>query len=605
MKIRAIFILIFLISCPAPLQGNRFFLNRIRNQELIGARPMALGETFVAIADDINAIYWNPAGLPAQQQFGLNSMHANLFNSGIGANYLAVFVPAFPRTSIGIDWLNINSSDDGLDFSKSKFNFSGGYQLLKKLAIGVNLKYLRMSAAQHHLSEGTFQGWGADLGLLYRANTRLCLGLVSMDVTNTRLKGIDRPVYHRGIRAGMAYRLLKNLILASDLDDRLHLGAEWTLFNKIIDLRAGIQNDLYTNEPLTFSYGLGLDIPVRGQRIRFDYAFTNAPTLPNTHRTSLLFLIDLFPQLLRVKKIRIKPTYASLYKYHSEKPIGEIYIDHKGKKPLSCTFSVHISQFSREHSRTIVLPPRSIGKVDIQTVFNDSILLLADNIQLSADIKISYTSGNRPKEVKESKTFYLFKHNSIDWSQGVAQAAAFVTHEDPLIQHFSQTAVSDEVEVENLPATNESIVRCIQLFHAVAKHGVHYQEDLYSPYSKRYQAFDTVFYPAQTLVQKRGDCDDLSVLFAALFENQNIPTAFVSVPNHIFIMVNTGIHQRRAFQFCCAENRYVIQDRQIWIPLETTWLNRSFCDAWEKGAEIFNEYHDDEREIIKIRYRLG
>ena len=38
----------------------------------IGARPLGMGGAFVAIADDINAVYWNPAGLTqlTSAQFG-------------------------------------------------------------------------------------------------------------------------------------------------------------------------------------------------------------------------------------------------------------------------------------------------------------------------------------------------------------------------------------------------------------------------------------------------------------------------------------------------------------------------------------------------------
>jgi len=33
----------------------------------VGSRPVAMGEAFVAVADDINALFWNPSGLPYQK----------------------------------------------------------------------------------------------------------------------------------------------------------------------------------------------------------------------------------------------------------------------------------------------------------------------------------------------------------------------------------------------------------------------------------------------------------------------------------------------------------------------------------------------------------
>ena len=54
--------------------------SQARSQIFIGARPLGLGETFTAIADDGNAVYWNPAGLPTLKRIEFNSMYANLYN---------------------------------------------------------------------------------------------------------------------------------------------------------------------------------------------------------------------------------------------------------------------------------------------------------------------------------------------------------------------------------------------------------------------------------------------------------------------------------------------------------------------------------------------
>lgn len=34
----------------------------------VGARPLAMGGAFIGVADDINAVYWNPAGLVQLEQ---------------------------------------------------------------------------------------------------------------------------------------------------------------------------------------------------------------------------------------------------------------------------------------------------------------------------------------------------------------------------------------------------------------------------------------------------------------------------------------------------------------------------------------------------------
>ena len=49
----------------------------------IGARPLGMGESFVAIADDANAISWNPAGLVQLRQQAINGMYTDLYGIGL------------------------------------------------------------------------------------------------------------------------------------------------------------------------------------------------------------------------------------------------------------------------------------------------------------------------------------------------------------------------------------------------------------------------------------------------------------------------------------------------------------------------------------------
>jgi len=56
----------------------------------IGARPAALGESFTGVADDINSLYWNPAGLAEIQQFEASVSGAALYED-IFYGFLGIF----------------------------------------------------------------------------------------------------------------------------------------------------------------------------------------------------------------------------------------------------------------------------------------------------------------------------------------------------------------------------------------------------------------------------------------------------------------------------------------------------------------------------------
>ncbi len=592
-------------SCRTFGQG---LINKIPNQEFVGGRPMALGETFVAIADDINSVNWNPAGLPSIHAIGFNSMHSNLFQSGIALNYLSLALPGPHRTGLAVDWLNIGYGDDELDFRKNKLNFSFGYQPIDRLSLGVNVKYMQFSAALDQLSQGAFHGWGLDFGVLYWLTNRLKFGMTMHDVTDTRFDGIDQPVYRRSIRLGASYQFANHLLMATDIDDRFHCGVEWRPFKQNFCLRAGVQKDFYTHETPILSAGFGLDLPIWGQRVQFDYAFTHSPTLPPTHRTSLAILIDLFPRLVAIRRVELKPIYASLYKFHNQYPVGELEVEYKGKTDLECTITVGLNKYGREMRKNIVLPAnpnvKNVQKVNIMAAFADSIVNEFDDIPLVADVSISYLSGDRPKQEAVSQTFTLYRRNRIDWQYGVAQAAAFITPEDPSVTHFNRLALRNENSLKRQSALSEGITRAIQLFEAASNLGIRYEPDAYTPYRVSCRSLDNILYPAQLLVQKRGDCDDLTVLFASLLENQDIPAALVSVPGHIFLLFDSGIHPRRAFQCCCAEDCFIEFQDRLWIPLETTRVGHGFCYAWRVGADNLKKYCE-QMEIVVVREAWG
>ena len=53
----------------------------------IGARPIGMGKAFVALADDVNAVYINPAGLAGLKTWQVMSMTTKLINE---INYVSL-----------------------------------------------------------------------------------------------------------------------------------------------------------------------------------------------------------------------------------------------------------------------------------------------------------------------------------------------------------------------------------------------------------------------------------------------------------------------------------------------------------------------------------
>ena len=155
---------------------------------LVGARPAALGEAFVAVADDGNAAYWNPAGLTTLRKQEFNSMWADLFGlDGVKNMYLSYALPLTKRYSVGVDWLHLGFGDDEFSFKQNRYGLSSGYRFFDWFAVGGNLKRFTMETALDGQSILDASGLGFDLGLLIRPLPDLRLGLMAQDVGNTSM----------------------------------------------------------------------------------------------------------------------------------------------------------------------------------------------------------------------------------------------------------------------------------------------------------------------------------------------------------------------------------------------------------------------------------
>lgn len=74
-----------------------------------GARALAMGGAFTAVADDPSAAFWNPAGLSGRTESGLLLMHAERFGDLVDRDYVAWAQP--------VDWSLLGGSESGFAVS--------------------------------------------------------------------------------------------------------------------------------------------------------------------------------------------------------------------------------------------------------------------------------------------------------------------------------------------------------------------------------------------------------------------------------------------------------------------------------------------------------
>ena len=268
----------------------------------VGARPIGMGSAFVGLVDDVNTIYYNPAGLGQLKgkQFtcGYGKLYWGLNGPGetnLGSGFVGYGHPLSWGT-LGVGWLNLNLTKY---YQENTFIFCYGKQISRPLYMGMNLKLLSKRYGEDAYTRAnpifiahgySAQGFSADLGALCNLTGKLSLGLAVMDVNQPNIelahKGSRVPL---SVKIGFAYKNgTLNLALDSAYKDRdvnVYAGAEKWFFSKILGIRGGL--GIGSREYRSLSLGTSFSISV----FEFDYAFiyplTGIKQIYGSHRLSL------------------------------------------------------------------------------------------------------------------------------------------------------------------------------------------------------------------------------------------------------------------------------------------------------------------------------
>jgi long-subunit fatty acid transport protein len=288
-----------------------------------GTRPMGMGGAFTGMADDINSIMWNPAGLTLLKTTEVAFTFTNQLNL-IHYHYLAMGLPVSSNQGIGLAF--IYSGDQAL----TEMTLQAGYAIsfIDDFSAGINIKYRYATFGKNSLNPSDFQifdpdeiqdgilnqvkgnasGFGLDFGLLYRLNEKVSFGIMLKDaygpikwnshVDNpaAQSKGIYTETIPMELSTGASLRLIKDVSfnvdycpsMYQDVSNKIRVGVEAKLVN-IFYLRSGFQEYLSNEKEEKYAFGLGLDLmELFDLRVLIDYTFLIEP-LANTQRFSLGF----------------------------------------------------------------------------------------------------------------------------------------------------------------------------------------------------------------------------------------------------------------------------------------------------------------------------
>ena len=281
-----------------------------------------MGSAYSALANDVSAGYWNPAGLAQIEYPQIMLMHSEQFDGVVNYNYGSFAMPLGTNRSLGIGLIRLGVDDIFVTkltnpelklgatnkpyvertISDAEYALFLSYALRKspKWSWGANVKII-------HKSLGDYSAWGLgfDLATILKPVGDLQIGLNLQDLTTTVLAWNTgaREIIIPTLKVGAAYPLqLKGLggymAPAVDFDIRFegrdyaaqfaagpvsvdsHLGWEYQ-FRDVVALRLG-------SDIGNFTAGAG----IVWQKLQFDYAFLSHDDLGNSHRVSAKLSFD-------------------------------------------------------------------------------------------------------------------------------------------------------------------------------------------------------------------------------------------------------------------------------------------------------------------------
>ncbi|HVN49642.1 MAG TPA: PorV/PorQ family protein [Bacteroidota bacterium] len=306
------------------LGGQRAGISSLQFLKIgVGGQGSAMEESMAAVANDVSALYWNPAGVVLDESNGAMFAHAewlvDLKHDFIGAIYHLTSADV-----VGLSCISLRTDDMPVTTETQPFG-NGTYFQYSDLAIG--LTYSRKMTSQfsfgatakyveEDLAVLKMRTFLFDFGTFYK--TGLGSSRIGVVVSNfgsdvapagqvTALDGstissfqsFTPPTVFKLGFAFEPYQTEQNRITTSvqlnhpnDNAEDIRFGVEYA-WSEWLMLRAGLRRTVggswlsaNSNTADNYSFGIGVVAPLSFTKLTFDYAYTDFGDLGAVHRIS-------------------------------------------------------------------------------------------------------------------------------------------------------------------------------------------------------------------------------------------------------------------------------------------------------------------------------
>jgi len=309
------------------LGGQRVGISAYQFLKLgVGARAVAMGESFAAVANDASALHFNPAGLVQFPQNEVLAAHTE-YVADLRHEFLGVVYHLTAEDAVGVAATSLHTDDMEITtetqpagtgryfgFGDLALGLSYARRMTDQFSFGITLRYVDETLDVLHM-----RSFMVDLGTYYwtgLGSTRFAVVIANFGSDATPSGSVPGPggttieefqsfslptVFRLGIAIdpidGEDHLLTTSLQLdhPNDNAEHIRLGVEYS-WRRIVFARLGIKrtfdqpvfgSDQTTAE--SFALGVGVRVPLALSTIGADYAYSDFGRLGTVHRMTVGF----------------------------------------------------------------------------------------------------------------------------------------------------------------------------------------------------------------------------------------------------------------------------------------------------------------------------
>ncbi len=263
------------------LVANVTFLLAVFNDYQPSARARAMSNAYVAISDDANGVFYNPAGIslaPMSASIGMSQLYNQEYTELKTGSIVYPLPDKYGTIGIGVKMFDVDFEDSAL-MSESHITFAHGFNLMADIHSSVRVGW---SANMYNLA---FDGYGKDsafgvnIGALATMHQRTKFGFAVSNLNQPKVSKTNQHSLPRKLSMGISYtpydQVTTSIEMKKDFaeDTEFMGGVELKLFEPLY-IRAGVHQN-----PATWSAGASF----RMVGVVVDYSFTQHTVLDATH----------------------------------------------------------------------------------------------------------------------------------------------------------------------------------------------------------------------------------------------------------------------------------------------------------------------------------